>query len=167
MWHEYVSAIATSITALSIGFLAYQTYLLKRQITTAQRQNIDEYDRGRREFTISLMRDWNRSIEAYTAAAVRVAREMSVEQCKDIINLRTMKVNSRQKPLLETCLADVLPEQGLHIEEDNKISTCAKLFLCVPRPGAMRVALILASPTKSYEFNYAQALTLLSSSICR
>ena len=38
------------------------------------------------------------------------------------------------------------------------ISTCAKLFLCVLQPGTMRVALILAFPTKSYEFNSAQAL---------
>jgi hypothetical protein len=111
---DVVSAIAESVTALGVGFLAYQTVLMKHNAR-------DEHDRSRREFTIQLIHQWCSESNPYTATAARVVKDLAPEICDGIVKLQPVKVPLRYRSLLETSLAEVVAPGQLEVEGDTVV----------------------------------------------
>ena len=122
---EVVSAIAQSVAALGVVFVAYQVVLLKGQIALAQRSANDDHSRSRREFTVRLIQFWTEAGSPYRAAAARLVGMLSADACGQIVNLQPAKLPKACRPLIETCLADILPEAPL-IEEGEHIIVPAR-----------------------------------------
>ncbi len=113
-----ITALASIITALGVIFLWVQSRLLQRQLEA-------DHERSRRELTLTLMHQWNASISPVTAAAQKIVEKLSFDQCRALANFQPFKLDSEHRPLLETCLSEVLAgdpreEQGGQIKLSPK-----------------------------------------------
>ncbi len=98
---NWVSSIANVIMALGIGFVWWQTVLLRRQLRA-------DHERSRREMTVALIQHWNGAITSLTAAAERLVRKFDENQCHKLADCQSLELSVEHRPLVETCLADVL-----------------------------------------------------------
>jgi len=105
-------SISSLVGALGIVFVWYQTRLLRRQLAA-------DHERSRRELTLNLLQHWNSSITPVTAAAEKIVHRLNDEQCRELANLRSFKLSATHRPLLETCLSEVLGGEELKPVNDQ------------------------------------------------
>lgn len=124
---EWVSALAAVVGAVGIIFVALQTSIaasqlknqeqqLKKaaeQMSFAYKQMKNDHERSRREFTISLMRDWTLNLSHSSTIARKLVEGFSLEQCRAINTNDTLKVEGDKKEKLKAALQDVLEDREL------------------------------------------------------
>ncbi len=111
---EWVSAIASSISALGIILIVIQILLSYLQIKK-------DHERSRREFTIGLMKDWTLNLSHSSSAARKLAESFDIAQCKAVYNHQTLKLPKEANEKIISVLQDVLVDDEKLDEEGDQI----------------------------------------------
>lgn len=78
------------------------------------------HDRSRREFATKLMWDWTLQTNRYKRAAFALADLLNKEQCESIVNMETVKINTKHKKLILSALNEMaITEEKLTITQDG------------------------------------------------
>ncbi|WP_316674874.1 hypothetical protein [uncultured Tolumonas sp.] len=76
---DWISAIASSITTISLVFIILQVYLQKKQ--TAQ-----DHERSRREKAVDLLQCWFKELDQKSSLARKFAETLSEEVLRSVVN---------------------------------------------------------------------------------
>jgi len=131
MTAEWVSAWATVAAAVGVLFVGWQAFSAAQQLryqkeqlekttdqlTLAYQEMQNDHERSRREFTISLMKDWTLNLSHSSTIARKLVEGFSFEQCKAINSHGLLKVEKSKKEKITAVLQDVLG--GRTISEEN------------------------------------------------
>lgn len=111
MIHEWISAIASCIAALSILFLAVQLKIAADQLRHSQKALEADHERSRREHAIEVLDRWTSSLEKSLPAARAFVQELSKEQCRSLIKREPFEAPERHRMILGHALHDVLESE--------------------------------------------------------
>lgn len=108
---EWVSAVAASISAFGIFFVAVQ-------IIHAYGQMKKDHERSRRELTIQLMKDWTLNLSHSSSAARKLTETFTLEQCKAVYDHKTIKIAKEKKEKVLSIVHDIM-DQNEQLKEEN------------------------------------------------
>jgi heme exporter protein D len=97
---DWVTAISAAISALSIVFLAFQTWLARRQL-------VDDHERSRRQTAVDLMATWTERLDQSTSATRKFVQALSREDTLKIVNRDPLTVPESKRSDLLGCLTAV------------------------------------------------------------
>lgn len=109
---DWITAIASVISALSIVFVGIQTKLLLKQIRS-------DHERSRRERAVEIIREWSNGIQRESSAARKFVETLDEMQIKALVNIKPFAVERNAELFLKACVGD--EHKGVKFEE-NKIS---------------------------------------------
>jgi hypothetical protein len=109
---EWVTAIATAITATGVLTLRKQILMLRQQMTA-------DHERSRRENAINYLFEWSRGLSQVSSLARRLAESLNDDQTRNLAGERPMRLSIDKRNLVLGCLSHV-PEGGLK-ESNNEI----------------------------------------------
>lgn len=144
---EWISAIASLITALGVVFVAFQAKFAADQLKHSQKELAADHERSRREHSIEVVRRWSDSLDKALPAARKFIQELTLEQCKCLISREPFYIPAKHKSLLTHALHEILDnENDLIIENDqillNQNHLSQLLALVIKHLNALEVALL-------------------------
>ena len=98
---DWISAMAHVVAALGLVFV-WRQFKLSGSALEADHQ------RSRKEFAITVMREWQRSREPKGSAANRLVSTWDDEQCRNLVSILPVKIKPDQQELVEDCLGRTL-----------------------------------------------------------
>ena len=147
MTPEWISAIASLITALGVVFVAFQVKYAADQLKHSQKELAADHERSRREHAIDVVRRWSDSLDKALPAARKFIQELTLEQCKCLISREPFYVSAKNKSLLTHALHEILDNEDDLTIQDNQILLDQKhlsqlLALVIKHLNALEVALL-------------------------
>ena len=94
---DWIAAIASVLAALSIIFVAWQTFIIRRQIA-------DDHERSRREKAVDLLYRWSNSLQRESSSARRFVEALDEIQTRQLYNQKSMSVHKDLAPYVAACL---------------------------------------------------------------
>lgn len=113
---DWISAIASSITALGIVFLWYQIFVMKKNI------DIDN-EKSRREYAVNLILEWSKSLKRYSSISRKLVETFNEEQARKLWKSESFYVELDKKDLVEASLATCDDKEQLKLENEKIILT--------------------------------------------
>jgi hypothetical protein len=108
---DWITALATAVSATAICFLWVQTRLLKEQgrstqaqLDLLQKEIGDDHERSRREIAINLMLAWTEHLQRETSSARKLAEALTDTECRDLLAEKPLQLRFELKDKIETCL---------------------------------------------------------------
>jgi hypothetical protein len=101
---EWISTIASIITALGVIFVAFQAYFAKQQLDLTVKKAENDHERLRRQTTIELMLKWIENLDIKTASARKLVESLDDSACEKIYNMEKVKISLEHKTLLQGIL---------------------------------------------------------------
>jgi hypothetical protein len=128
---DWITAIGTGATALSIGIVLLQVFLLKKQIH-------DDHERSRREKAVDLMLGWSRQLDRKSSITRKFAELLSEENLRCIFNQESFSLPGmpeKNEKLLAACL-------GLEDEKAKLQTVNGQIVVSESQSGMIRWQLI-------------------------
>ena len=123
---DWIIAISSIITALSVVFVAIQTLLAKHSLVNAA-ESIEvakasfqaDHDCSRRERALEILRHWTESISITQPSARNLVESFTIEQCNSLIAHKPFSINISHSKTLEAALNGYKDCDKPKIENDS------------------------------------------------
>ncbi len=99
------SQIASIIGSLAIIAVGVQVFLGYKQLKA-------DHERSRREKSIDLLVEWNKSLKSESSLSRKIIESLSEEQCRDVMSESAASVPLKLKGKLEKIFEDIKEEGG-------------------------------------------------------
>lgn len=101
MLERVLTLVFSGVSALTILFLAVQTYYMRKQIDYAKKQIEIEYTSQIRQNTIDAINKWVNSFMPETSSVWHFVSKLSEDQCVSIKEFKSFKVDERTREYLD------------------------------------------------------------------